>query len=220
MQILLVEDDRKLGREIAGRLGRHGYDVTWDLSGDDALVQDPERFDLVTLDLMLPGVFGLDVLRSFRKRSGVPILVLSGKRDAAVRVRALELGADDYLTKPFWPDELLARVRARLRRPVLQRERQLPLGELVLDLERRTVTRGDAELDLTRAEYELFAALARRAGSAVQRGWLAERILEPGRDDDRALDVHVSRLRRKLGDCGRYVRTVWGVGYRLELDTP
>lgn len=141
MQILLVEDDVRLGEQIQASLVRASFEVDWIIRGDEVLGAFHGDYALVVLDLMLPGAYGLDVLMALREQSEVPILVLSAKQDASVRVRALGLGADDYLTKPFWPDELLARVQARLRRPNLTRAtKELEVGELRLDLDARRVS--------------------------------------------------------------------------------
>jgi DNA-binding response OmpR family regulator len=144
------------------------------------------------------------------------VLVLSAKSDASVKVRALELGADDYLTKPFWPEELVARVQARLRRPVLARADRLDVGPITIDVLARRVIVDGRDVELTRVEYDLLTALARRADAAVTRAWIVENVLDPEREGgERTLDVHVSRLRKKLGAHGALVTTVWGVGYRL-----
>ncbi|MFT4539393.1 MAG: DNA-binding response OmpR family regulator [Planctomycetota bacterium] len=217
MRVLLVEDDTKLGEQVVEHLERAGYDTTWLERGDAVATEHVEACDLMILDLMLPGTYGLDVLKTTRSTCDVPILVLSAKQDTSVRVRALELGADDYMTKPFWPEELVARVGARIRRPMLKRGGAIEVGKLTIDLEGRRVLVESASIELTKVEFDLLAALARRQGSAVQRAWLAENVLDTEREGtERTLDVHVSRLRKKLGACSTYLTTVWGVGYRLE----
>jgi DNA-binding response OmpR family regulator len=214
-RVLLIEDDAELGGQVVDRLRRAGYEVTWWREGvhvDPAAVPDVA---LVILDLMLPGTYGMDILKDLRATSEVPVLVLSARNDTADKVRALKLGADDYMTKPFWPDELLERVKARLRRPVLQRDDALEVGPLRIDLARREVKVDGKPVELTRVELDFLAALARRPGVAITRAWLVEHVLDPDRDgNERTLDVHVSRLRKKLGP-GTYVETVWGIGYRL-----
>jgi DNA-binding response OmpR family regulator len=214
-RVLLIEDDAELGGQVVDRLRRAGYEVTWWREGghvDPAAVPDVA---LVILDLMLPGTYGMDILKDLRATSEVPVLVLSARNDTADKVRALKLGADDYMTKPFWPDELLERVKARLRRPVLQRDDALEVGPLRIDLARREVKVDGKPVELTRVELDFLAALARRPGVAITRAWLVEHVLDPDRDgNERTLDVHVSRLRKKLGP-GSYVETVWGIGYRL-----
>jgi len=157
------------------------------------------------------------VLKHIRSQSDLPVLVLSAKSDASVKVRALELGADDYVTKPFWPEELLARVNARLRRPSLERSRVIDSHGLTVEVTARVVRVDGVALELTRVEFELLLALARRMGQALSRAWLMSNVLDPERDGtERTLDVHVSRLRKKLGRHGERVVTVWGIGYRLD----
>ncbi len=223
MRVLLVEDDETLGNQVADNLRQAGYEVDWVTRGDQALSADFASFALVVLDLMLPGAHGFDVLKALRSNHHhVPVLLLSARQDTADKVRGLELGADDYLTKPFWPEELLARVRARLRRPALTAGgRMRTVGALVVDPDARVASLSGAALDLTRVEFDLIAALANRPGAAVSRAWLAEHVLDPARDGgERTLDVHVSRLRRKLGGAGAMIATVWGVGYRLDEVPP
>jgi DNA-binding response OmpR family regulator len=216
-RILVVEDDEKLARQVVACLGEGGFDPTWVKDGSAALAENPRAFALIVLDLMLPGAHGLDVLKEVRRQCEVPVLVLSARNDTNDKVRALELGADDYLTKPFWPEELLARVHARMRRPVLQRGGPVTVGDLTIDLAGRGVRVGDTAVELTRVEFDLLAALARRPGAAITRAWLVENVLDPERDGtERTLDVHVSRLRKKLGAAGGAIATVWGVGYKLD----
>ncbi len=215
-RILLIEDDPQLGAQIADFLGRAGFEPTWWQEGRPVHPSEAASFRLIVLDLMLPGTYGLDILRQLREgASDVPVLVLSARNDTSDKVRALKLGADDYMTKPFWPEELVERVRARLRRPAMQRQNLVELGGLLVDLEAREVRLHGKPVELTRVEFDLLAALARRPGAAVTRQWLAENVLDPEREGtERTLDVHVSRLRRKLGP-DKHIETVWGIGYRL-----
>jgi len=216
-RILVVEDDEKLGGQVVEHLRQAGFEANWLRDGGDALVATPRDYALVVLDLMLPGVSGLEVLKHLRSISDVPVLVLSAKTDAEVKVRALELGADDYVTKPFWPEELIARVHARLRRPGLERGDQVLHDGLEIDAAARTVRIDGALVEMTKVEFELLWALASRAGQALSRAWLVSNVLDPEREGgERTLDVHVSRIRKKLGRFGEHVVTVWGVGYRLD----
>lgn len=216
-RILLIEDDHAIGTQVQGHLRRAGFAPVWLEDGTTLHEQDLTRFGLVILDLMLPGVSGLTLLGTLRETSDVPVLVLSANGDSATRVRALKLGADDYLNKPFWPEELIERVKARLRRPVLQRSDEVSFGQLAIDLPARSVRVGETKVALTAAEWGILASLVARAGSPVTRQSLAERVLEDeGSGDARTLDVHVSRLRKKLGDAGSRIVTVWGIGYKLD----
>jgi two-component system response regulator MtrA len=214
-KILLIEDDEALSRQVAQQLTKLGFAVTCWHEGRLLRAHERLEYALVILDLMLPGTYGLDVLKDLRSTSDVPVLVLSARNESSDKVRALKLGADDYLSKPFWPEELAERVRARLRRPTMQKQSLISVGALRIELEGREARVGATALELTRVEFDILAALARRAGSAITRQWLAENVLDPEREgNERTLDVHLSRLRRKLGDA-TLIETVWGVGYRL-----
>jgi len=214
-RILLIEDDPALGMQIVGHFRRAGLETTWLTDGRRVFDGETFELDLLVLDLMLPGPSGLDVLKRFRDRSDAPALILSARNDSETRVRGLKLGADDYLTKPFWPEELIERVRARLRRPTLQRGSAVVSGPVRIDLHSREVSSGGALVGLTATEYAVLTAIARRRGAPVTRQSLLE-LLEGVKDGaDGALDVHVSRLRKKLGDGGGQIVTVWGIGYRL-----
>jgi two-component system OmpR family response regulator len=220
--ILVVEDDPGLRVLIARALQQNGFAVSQAGSGPEMWgIFDKRPVDLILLDIMLPGKNGIDLCREVRARSGVPIIFISAKGDETDRVVGLELGADDYLAKPFSPRELLARLRAVLRRanPDLERQR-LAVGDVVLEIETRSVRLNGELLDLTGLEFDLLAALLRRAGQVVPRASL---LAQAGRTDvtvnDRTVDVHISHLRKKLGDDPpRLIRTVRGVGYVLSKD--
>lgn len=218
-RILLVEDDPELGPQLAGQLRAAGYAVTLLRDGAEASAEDFDRYQLVVLDVMLPGAWGTDVLRALRTRSDVPVLMLSARDGGPDKVRALQLGADDYLTKPFWPAEFVERVGARLRRPVMARGDEVVQGPLRISLRGRAVTVDERPVELTPAEFEVLAALARRPGQAVTRQWLFDHALasEQATGRERSLDVHVSRIRKKLEPL-RCIHTVWGVGYRFALE--
>jgi DNA-binding response OmpR family regulator len=221
--VLLVEDDLRLARLTREYLEGHGLVVTHVADGRRGLEEAARgRFDAVLLDLMLPGKDGLEVCRELRARSDVPILVLTARGEEADRVLGLELGADDYLPKPYSPRELLARIRAVVRRA---RGRAGPAREVVrvgalwIDPAARRVTLDGREVPLTGYEFALLEALARRAGRVLSR----EQLMELARGSaeeafDRSVDVHVSRLRQKLGDDPkrpRLIKTVRGSGYLL-----
>jgi two-component system response regulator MtrA len=214
--ILIVEDDPQLGAQVEKRLRDAGYATTWWREGRHPMKESWPAVELVVLDLMLPGTYGMDMLKQLRTFSEVPVLVLSARTDASDKVRALSLGADDYLTKPFWPEELVERVRARLRRPTLVRSGEtLDVGELSIDLANHQARYRGHPLELTRVEFEILVTLARRPGAAVTRAYLVDHALDADRGGGaRTLDAHVSRIRKKLGDES-LIETVWGIGYRL-----
>lgn len=220
---LLVEDDARLASLTATYLERHGVTTSVAADGERGLAEATgRRFDVVLLDLMLPGLSGIEVCQRLRARSDVPIIMLTARGEEADRVLGLELGADDYLAKPFSARELLARIRAAVRRARGQagpRLRALVVDDLALDPGTRSARLDGERLDLTSYEFDLLYALAENAGRALSR----ERLMELARGNaedafDRSVDVHVSRLRQKLGDTARgsrWIRTVRGVGYQL-----
>ncbi|HEY3819106.1 MAG TPA: response regulator transcription factor [Polyangiaceae bacterium] len=229
MRALLVDDDRELARLLTDYLGTHGVAVDHVEDGAqaiDRLASGVEAFDIVLLDVMLPGIDGFEVCRRLRARHDVPIVMLTARGEDTDRVVGLELGADDYVPKPFSPRELLARMRAVLRRarPAAAQSAsdRVEVGDLVVEVPAHKATLGGKELQLTSFEFRVLVALARRAGETVTREELAGVVLpKGGRYDpsvDRSLDVHVSHLRAKLGDEAREprrIRTVRGVGYIL-----
>jgi DNA-binding response OmpR family regulator len=223
---LLVEDDARLAALTAEYLGGHGVLVTCTGDGAAGLEEASRRsYDVVLLDLMLPGKHGLEVCRELRSRSDVPIVILTARGEEADRVTGLELGADDYLAKPFSPRELLARIRAVVRRArgqVGPSVKPVRVGTLALDPGARRATVQGQEIVLTGYEFSLLYALASRAGRVLSREQLIE--LAGGSVDDafdRSVDVHVSRLRQKLGDDPknpRMLKTVRGSGYMLAAE--
>ncbi len=229
MHALLVDDDRELARLLTDYLGPHGVALDHVEDGNlaiERLAAPGAAYDIVLLDVMLPGIDGFEVCRRVRARFAVPIIMLTARGDDTDRVVGLELGADDYVPKPFNPRELLARMRAVLRRA--QRPEatttadRLDVGDLQVDVPAHKATLRGEELPLTSFEFRVLVALARRAGETVTREELASVVLpKGGRYDpsvDRSLDVHVSHLRHKLGDEAREprrIRTVRGVGYVL-----
>jgi two-component system response regulator MtrA len=219
-RILLVEDDRALGQQVVETLSRAGFEPHWVQDGDDARALEPDDYRIIVLDLMLPGTYGMDLLKRYRATSEVPVLILSARDDTADKIRGLELGADDYVTKPFFPEELLARIQACLRRPNLTSSERIVVGAIRIDLERREVTGSGGPLSLTPVELEILTTLARRRGAAVSRDALVDAALDSAQENSRrTLDVHISRLRNKLGDDAAQLETVWGIGYRLSDGT-
>jgi two-component system, OmpR family, alkaline phosphatase synthesis response regulator PhoP len=220
-QILIVDDEPKIIRLVHDFLSAAGYAVATARTGEEALMRvrtDPP--DLVILDLGLPGLDGLDVTRSIRRDGELPIIMLTARDDETDKLIGLELGADDYVTKPFSPRELVARVRAVLRRHAAGGERKLlRAGDLVLDVPRMRVTRGDEPIDLTATEFALLAAMARQPGRVFTRSQLLDAIHGVAFESyERAIDAHVKNIRRKLEPeprAPRYLLTVYGVGYRL-----
>ena len=219
-RILLVEDDVALGQQVVDSLRDAGFEPHWVQDGDDARNLRPDDYRIIVLDLMLPGTYGMDLLKRYRQKSEVPVLILSARDDTADKIRGLRLGADDYVTKPFFPEELLARIHACLRRPNLSASERFVVGAIVVDLERREVTLAGSPVSLTPVELEILSVLARRKGAAVTREALVEAALDPAQDSSRrTLDVHISRLRNKLGEHAEQLQTVWGIGYRLSEST-
>src|SRR5579872_2364983 len=229
MRALLVDDDRELARLLREYLSPHDVELVHVENGKDGLAQlATARFDVVLLDVMLPGMDGFEVCREIRKRFDVPVLMLTARGDDTDRIVGLELGADDYVPKPFNPRELLARMRAVLRRARGPRTSgaapgdRIDVGDLQVDVPAHKAVLDGRELSLTSFEFRVLVALARRAGETVTREELAGAVLPHGGpydpSVDRSFDVHVSHLRHKMGDDAREpkrIRTVRGIGYVL-----
>jgi two-component system, OmpR family, response regulator len=226
VRLLVIDDDARLFDLLRSYLGQNGIDLTHARDGRQGLAElERSVYDAVLLDVMMPGVDGIETLKKLRQKSRIPVIMLTARGDESDRVVGLELGADDYVAKPFSPRELLARIRAVLRRmqPDATGER-LSAGGVVVDVGARRAEVDGQPLDLTGLEFDILVALVRRAGRVVPRTAL---LAEAGRDDvmvsERTVDVHISRLRKKLGDDPRSphrIRTVRGVGYVLPRESP
>jgi DNA-binding response OmpR family regulator len=226
--VLVVEDEVDLSHIMRDRLIADGHEVVVVHDGASAMAAVAKRVpDCVLLDWLLPDVDGLTVCRRLRESHLMPIIMVTARTEEVDRVLGLEVGADDYLVKPFGLRELLARVRAMLRRVDLEGVRRAPTadgkvqsGTLTIDTNSRIATLDGAPMHLTRKEFELLTVLVSNQGRAFSREFLVEQIW--GNDFEgygRAIDTHITRLRRKLGGLGERIVTVWGVGYRFSADT-
>jgi two-component system response regulator RegX3 len=222
--ILLVEDEEAISEPLAAALGREGFEAVVAGTAARGLELFASRSpDLVLLDVMLPDGDGRDVLRHIRETSRTPVIMLTARGEEMDRVLGLELGADDYVTKPFGAAELAARIRAVLRRggePAVQESVVLEAGDIRMDLDTHEATRAGEPLELTVKEYELLRVLLEHAGKLVRRDQLVHEVWDPAWfGSTKTLDVHISALRKKLGDdpaAPRYIHTVRGVGFRLD----
>lgn len=228
--ILVVEDERDLNDLLARQLRQEGHEVSQAFDGPDGLLAvAADHPDLVILDWMLPGLDGIAVCRKIRERTLTPVLMLTARSEEADVILGLEVGADDYLSKPFSMRELLARVRAMLRRDAFaQRSRTegggetsaadtVTTGTISISPSMRSASVRGVELDLTPKEFDLLALFASHPGRAFSRDYLLERIWSNDYEvTDRTVDTHVQRLRKKLGDEAEAIRTVWGIGYKLQ----
>lgn len=223
-RILLVDDEASLRMLLRRYLERDGYLVVEAVDGADALQRLAEQpFDLAVIDIMMPRVDGFDLVRQIRSHSDLPVIILTGRGEESSRVAGLELGADDYMVKPFSMPELVARVRARLRRPGTESVPPSPVplsdvlevGRVRADPSSRRAWVDDGELDLTRREFDLLAALLAAPGRVYTRDQLLDQAWGTRYVSAKTVDVHLSGLRRKLGDAVS-VQTIRGVGYRLD----
>ena len=222
-KILIIEDEPELVKVLRSYLEQGGYDVVTSFRGDTGLeTWHSTHPDLVLLDLNLPGMDGLDVARSIRRNADTPIIIVTARVEEADRLIGLELGADDYVTKPYSPREVVARVKAVLRRAnaAQQDDQILSVADLRIDLDGFAVNRGDETIDLTPTEFAILATLAGKPGRVYSRA----QLLEASQDGEifegfeRTVDAHIKNLRSKLGEDTKqpkYIETVFGVGYRF-----
>lgn len=223
-RILVVDDDPQIQRMLRPVLAAPGHEVRVVGSGGEALVAVAEAEpDLVLLDITMPGMDGLEVCRQIRGWSSVPVILLTAAETPQTKIAALDLGADDYLTKPFHTGELMARIRAVLRRAAAGGERPptvIAVGEIAIDLARREVRRSGEEVHLTKTEFELLRELVTHADKVLTYDHLLNAVWGPVHDDTRLVRVHVGNLRRKV-ECSptgpRYIVAIPGVGYRFRL---
>jgi DNA-binding response OmpR family regulator len=220
MRILVVDDEDAIVEVVTGYLEREGWEVLVARDGDAALATVASaQPDVVILDVMIPGPDGIEVCRRLRSFSEASVIMLTARSEEVDKLVGLAVGADDYLTKPFSPRELVARIRAVRRRALAAAPPRLPRG-LSVDTARRQVRVDDQAVGLTRTEFDILAVLARDPGVVCERSALLASVWGPGYLDDHLVDVHVANLRRKLGDDPdqpRFVETVRGIGYRLAL---
>lgn len=224
--ILVVDDNEKIVEVLAAYLESEGYEVLTAGDGETALeLAEKHRPDLALLDIMLPGIDGIELTRRFQRMWNTPVILVTARTEEIDRLIGLEVGADDYVSKPFSPREVVARVKAVLRR--LDRTVApditdvLELGDLRIDLGGRTVSHGGTAIDLTRTEFDILATLAAHPGRVYSRLQLLEMVSGDAFEGyERTIDAHVKNIRRKLGDdprSPRYVHTVFGVGYKTEV---
>ena len=224
-RILVVDDDRDIVRLVRSYLEKAGYEVLTAYDGEMALrTLRSEQPQLLVLDLMLPDKDGWEVARLVRsdpQLASTPIIMLTARVEDNDKIVGLEIGADDYITKPFNPREVVARVRALLRRAQLQQDhlpQRLQIGDLVLDISKRVFTRDGQQIDLTPSEFELMRVLMQNPGFVITRAELADKALGYGSEVGRTLDSHIKNLRKKVDRAGEessFLQTIHGVGYRL-----
>jgi DNA-binding response OmpR family regulator len=219
-RVLLAEDDASLASGVVRGLREAGFSPDLVSSGRDVVPRALSgRYDLLILDLMLPELSGFEILTQLQHRARPPVIVLTARSELDDRLRSFALGAVDYLSKPFFIEELLARIRARLLMDATDARRTLQLPGLTLDLDARTVHAEGREVHLTRTELDLLAYLCARRGRALSRAQLSARVLPSAEQSDpRAVDAHMARLRKKLGAAGKLIESVWGIGYRLRAE--
>jgi DNA-binding response OmpR family regulator len=223
MRLLIIEDEKPLAQVLKKGFEEQGYSVELTFDGEDGLfLAQHYAFDAILLDIMLPKLDGLSLLATLRRRENTtPILMLTAKRELSDKVTGLEIGADDYITKPFDFPELLARVRSVIRRSRGKPAPQVRIGDLIIDMNTRQVSRADQEISLSAKEYEYLEYLALNRERVVRRGELLDHIYSTEYDfDSNIIDVYISNLRRKIDRDypNKLLHTVRGVGYRLTAD--
>lgn len=222
--ILIIEDDTEINHMLKILLGQHGYHTVSAYSGTEGLLVHDGNTDLVLLDLMLPGRSGEDVIRELKQKHNVPVIVLSAIHDVGKKVDLFALGADDYVTKPFHNEELLARIDARLRggAPLAESDKLLTYRDIEIDTGNFTAKCAGRPMELSKHEFDLLRLLVENPKRTCTKSMIYDRVWDDENSaDDNTLNVHISKLRKKLKEChpeAEYIETVWGVGYRLKAE--
>ncbi len=216
-RVLVIEDEPSVASGLVRGLRAQGFEVRLASDGDAGLRAALQgQIDIILLDLMLPQRSGFEVLAGLKDRGAAPVLVLTARTDLDDRLKAFDLGAVDFVAKPFFLEEIVARIRSRLRLREAAPRRRVAWADALVDLDARTVQVAEHEVSLTKHEFDVLAYLLERRGRAVSRAALAEHALDPlSEREPRTVDSHVARLRRKLGPAGEALVTVWGIGYRF-----
>ncbi len=221
-KILIIEDDSEINNMLKILLTQNGYDTTSAYSGTEGLLVHGNNINLVLLDLMLPGKSGEDIIKDLKAKNNVPVIVMSAIHDIEKKVDLFTLGADDYITKPFHNDELLARIAARLRNgnePV-NKNNIIIYKDIEIDKNNFTAKCTGKILDLSKHEFDLLCLLVENSGRTCTKSMIYDRVWDDENSaDDNTLNVHISKIRKKLKDCNLnadYIETVWGIGYRLK----
>jgi len=224
-RILVIEDDKHISKLVKYNLEKAGYDCTVVVSGEEAFgLLDKEQIDLIILDIMLPKMDGFEVCRSIKqeaKYKNIPIVMLTAKGEEVDRIVGLELGADDYIVKPFSPRELVLRIKAILRRGKVEEAKKdiLTAGILTVDIPRHKVTVNEKEIELTPMEFKLLVTLMERQGRVQTRDGLLSEVWDIHAEVyTRTVDTHIKRLREKLGKAGKYIETIVGLGYKFKQE--
>jgi two-component system, OmpR family, response regulator len=213
IRVLLVEDDAPIAASLVRGLRSIGFSVELCTDGDAAAAVAPETFDIAVFDLNLPGKSGLELVEHFRTRTSAPAIILTAATDLQTRLLSFSKGAADFLAKPFFLEELVARIEARLGKTAARPTEKMSFAGLEVDLQRRTVTSTEGTVDLTAHEFNILAFLIRREGRPATRQQLANSALSDIVMDTRTVDSHVARIRKKCGVAGVAIVTVWGIGY-------
>ena len=216
-RVLLIEDDKEMQKLIANYLANYGFKVIAYNNPKDALkILESENFDIVVLDLMLPQMDGFDVCKEIKSKKDIPIIISSARGDIGNKIMGFELGADDYLAKPYEPRELVLRIEAVLRR--VKKDKILKIGDFFIDEKNRVVKLEDYEIDFTKIEFEIFLYLIKNRGKVVSREQIINATSLLYDTKSRTVDMHISNIRYKIGDDPKnpkYIKSVWGIGYKF-----